>query len=289
MRYLVSLLLSIAFSLTSSIALAEKATQSEYPWWWSESWWEQGQIEVPVNHAIKTETATVKHGDSEIPVIVVRPNDNKKYPAVLFQHGRRGLDDLIGLHVKRLAARGFVVVAGDVYRGRLEDNYPIEHDYSLEADVNSVLDYLMTRKDISSKKACIYSHTRGGYYSLKVAVKFKRQENDLACYVSYYPHMQDPNLPEPAQVYRYAVEANDMKLPTLIFIGEDEQYQRRRPIEASIKAMQDNKVDARLIIYPGVGRGFDFRPDNVRTFADDLASKDAIQRATKFMKNHLGK
>jgi len=278
--YFLAGILLLALSSTSYAA-------REYPWWWSDGWWEQGQLEVPSNHKIKTSWVNVEHGDNEIPVMIARPDDNKKYPAVLFQHGRRGLDELIQLHVKRLAARGFVVVAGDVYKGRLEDSYPIGHDYALEGDVNLLLTFLLSRDDISSKKACSYSHTRGGYYTLKMAVKFKRQEKDLACYVSYYPHMQDPNLPEPAQVYQYAVEANDMKIPTLIFIGEKEQYQRRRPIEASIKVMQENKVDARLIIYPGVGRGFDFRPDNVRTFADDLASKDAIQRATDFMNKHL--
>jgi len=285
MNILTRLLTSISLLTIASISFAA----SEQPWWWSNDWWEQGQLEVPSNHKIKTTWVSVDHDDNEIPVMVARPDDNKKYPAILFQHGRRGLDDLIQLHVKRIAARGFVVVAGDVYKGRLLDSYPIGHDYALEGDVNQILTYLLSRKDISSKKACSYSHTRGGYYTIKVAVKFKRQENDLACYVSYYPHMQDPNLPEPAQVYQYAVEANDMKIPTLIFIGEKEQYQRRRPIEAAIKVMQENKVDARLIIYPGVGRGFDFRPDNVRNFADDLASKDAIQRATHFMNKHLGK
>ena len=285
MKLFTSLLSSLLLLSVSSLSHAE----SEYPWWWSSDWWEQGQLEVPSNHKIKTKLVAIEHDDNEIPVFVARPDDNKKYPAVLFQHGRRGLDELIQLHVKRLAARGFVVVAGDVYKGRLTDSYPIGHDYALEGDVNAILSYALSREDISSKKACIYSHTRGGYYSLKVAVKFKRQENDLACYVSYYPHMQDPNLPEPAQVYQFAVEANDMKLPTLIFIGEKEQYQRRRPIEAAIKVMQQNKVDARLIIYPGVGRGFDFRPDNVRNFADDLASKDAIQRATHFMNKYLKK
>ena len=34
--------------------------------------------------------------------------------------------------------------------------------------------------------------------------------------------------------------------------------------------------------------GFDFRPENVRTFADDMASKDAIQRAADFIAHHLG-
>jgi glyoxylase-like metal-dependent hydrolase (beta-lactamase superfamily II) len=78
-------------------------------------------------------------------------------------------------------------------------------------------------------------------------------------------------------------------LPTLVFIGDEEQYQRRRVIETSIGVMQDQGRDARLIIYPGVGRGFDFRTEKVRTFADDLASKDALQRAATFMRMHLEK
>jgi carboxymethylenebutenolidase len=83
-------------------------------------------------------------------------------------------------------------------------------------------------------KACLYSHTRGGYYTLKVATTFKRQEKDIACYVSYYPHLQDPNAPEPQQVYGYAPEIDQLTLPTRVFIGDEEQYQRRRVIETSI-------------------------------------------------------
>ena len=119
------------------------------------------------------------------------------------------------------------------------------------------------------------------------AVTFKRQERDIACYVSWYPHMQDPNAPEAMQVYGYAKEADELKIPTLIFIGEQEQYQRRRSIEEAVKNMELMKRPVRLIVYPGVGRGFDFRPPNVRTFADDLASKDALQRAASFMRQHL--
>jgi carboxymethylenebutenolidase len=38
-----------------------------------------------------------------------------------------------------------------------------------------------------------------------------------------------------------------------------------------------------------VGRGFDFRPPNVRSFADALAAKDAVQRAADFMRANLQK
>lgn len=277
---------SIVLMLFTSQAMGHEEKQDN-SWWWENSWWNEGTIKVPQNHELKITTDSYTSSDIDVPYMVARPNDNKKYPAVIFQHGRRGLDDLVKRHVKRLAKRGFVVMAPDIYGAHFIGTHPIEHDYSLEKDVNAAVDVLLTRDDISSSKACIYSHTRGGYYALKVATTFKRQEKELACYVSYYPHLQDPNAPEAMQVYGYAEEISDLKIPTLVFIGDEEQYQRRRIIETSIKVMQDKGRDARLIIYPGVGRGFDFRPENVRTFADDLASKDAIQRAAKFIRKSL--
>jgi carboxymethylenebutenolidase len=281
---LVVMALLLVLAMGSASAHEEKQDNS---WWWQNAWWNEGQIEVPDNYPVTVRWTSYQNGDIEIPAMVVRPKQAGKFPAVLFQHGRRGLGELVQRHARRIAARGFVVLAPDVYSGRFIGTHPIEHDYELEEDVNKGLDALLKLPDISSKRACVYSHTRGGYYALKVAVTKNRQEKDLACYVSYYPHLQDPNAPEPMQVYSYAQEINDLKIPVLIFIGEDEQYQRRRVIETSVKALQDLGRPARLIIYPGVGRGFDFRPENVRTFADDLASKDAVQRAARFMRKHL--
>lgn len=255
--------------------------------WWDDDWWQHGTLETPVNLAVRSSRESYMSGDVEVPVLVARPDNRRKYPAVLFVHGRRGVDDLVSLHAKRLAARGFVVFAPDLYEGRFIEKFPIEHDYALEDDLNAGLDVLLARRDISSAQACAYSHTRGGYYSLKLAVSQQRQGNGLACYVSYYPHMQDPNAPEPMQVYRYANEANELTLPTLIFIGENEQYQRRRGIEMAVNALRERERPAQLVIYPGVGRGFDFRDPSVRSFADDLASKDAIARATRFMLQQL--
>ena len=46
------------------------------------------------------------------------------------------------------------------------------------------------------------------------------------------------------------------------------------------------KVPIWIVIYPGVGRGFDFRLDR-RTFAYDLAAMDALTRSSIFMKRYL--
>ena len=276
------------FLLANSLAAAEPAREDN-SWWWNDAWWNDGQIEAPDNYAIETAWTSYQSGEVEVPALVARPADDGKYPAVLFVHGRRGLDELIQRHARRVAARGFVVLAPDIYKAHFLGTHPIEHDYELEKDIDAAVDVLLAREDISTDRACLYSHTRGGYYTLKVATTFKRQGKDIGCYVSYYPHLQDPNAPEPQQVYGYAPEIDDLILPMLVFIGDEEQYQRRRVIETSVKVMQDKGRDARLIIYPGVGRGFDFRPENVRSFADDLASKDALQRAAKFMRRHLAK
>ncbi len=282
--FLRAFILALTFCGTAAFAHEEKQDNT---WWWEDNWWNEGVIKAPQNHSLKITTDSYERNNVDIPYRVIRPDDDKAYPAVLFQHGRRGLDGLVKRHAKRLAARGFVVLAADIYGAHFMGTHPIEHDYELEKDVNAAVDILLARDDISTTKACIYSHTRGGYYSLKVATTFKRQEKELACYVSYYPHLQDPNAPEAMQVYGYAKEIDDLILPTLIFIGDEEQYQRRRVIETSIKVLQEKGRDARLIIYPGVGRGFDFRPEHVRTFADDLASKDAVQRAATFIRKNL--
>ena len=273
--------------LSSGSQAAAQSPGDDNAWWWDKDWWNDGRIEVPDNHVLESSTSSYMSGDIEVPTLVLRPADEARYPAVLFVHGRRGLDDLVRRHARRIAARGFVVLAPDIYGAHFLGTHPVEHDYALEKDVDAAVDALLARDDISSDKACLYSHTRGGYYSLKVATTFKRQENHIACYVSYYPHLQDPNAPEPLQVYGYAPEIEELTLPVLVFIGDEEQYQRRRVIETSIDIMRERGREARLIIYPGVGRGFDFRPENVRTFADDLASKDAVQRAATFMRRHL--
>ena len=283
----ISILLMAAL-LPCSSARADSAP-GDNGGWWDAAWWNDGQLEVPDNYPVTSEWISYQSGEVEVPALLARPAGEGRYPAVLFVHGRRGLDELIQGHARRVAARGFVVLAPDIYKAHFIGTHPIEHDYALEKDVDAAVDVLLARDDISSDKACLYSHTRGGYYTLKVATTFKRQENAIACYVSYYPHLQDPNAPEPLQVYGYAPEIEQLGLPTLVFIGDEEQYQRRRVIETSIGVMQDQGRDARLIVYPGVGRGFDFRAENVRTFADDLASKDALQRAATFMRKHLVK
>ena len=257
--------------------------------WWSDAWYDKGQLAVPTNHEVEIRETSYRNpaDGTEVPALLFRPKAKGKFPAILFAHGRRGVDELTRLLPLRLAARGFVVLAPNLYAARFIENQPVSHDPATEGDLGAGLDHLLSLPDVSTSRACLASHTRGGYYALRAAVAQNRQGRQAACYVSTYPHWQDPRLGEADQVYRFAAEADALTIPTLVMIGEYEQYQRRRSIETAVASMKSRKRDVTLIVYPGVGRGFDFRPPNVRTFADDLAAKDAAQRSAEFMARHL--
>jgi carboxymethylenebutenolidase len=257
-------------------------------WWWDKAWWEQGRLPAAANHDVVERKASYRSGDTDVPATVFAPQGGGRFRVVVFLHGRRGIDEFTRLVPKRLAARGFVVVAPDLFSGRFIEPFPVAHDPALEEDAARAIDFALALPEARGQaKTCVVSHTRGGYYSLRALVTKKRQER-IACYVSYYPHWQDPNAGEVAQVYQFAPEVEALTVPVLLFVGEHEQYQRVRSILAGIDALRAKGREARVIVYPGVGRGFDFRAPNVRTFADDLAAQDAMRRTASFLQDKLG-
>jgi carboxymethylenebutenolidase len=293
MRICHRFLLCAALLGPASVAAQAPWTSTHYPqdttkWWWDDAWWERGRLPDAISHEVGTRKGAYASGDVEVPVEIHVPRGAERAPVVVFLHGRRGIDPLTRLVPLRLAARGFTVVVPDLYSGRFIAPFPIRHDEMLEDDAARAIDFALSLPEAHGQaKACIVSHTRGGYYALKALVTKKRQAK-AACYVSYYPHWQHPEAPEPMQVYQYAPEVDALALPVLVFFGEHEQYQRARPILAGIESLQKKDRDARVIVYPGVGRGFDFRPREVRTFADDLAAQDAMRRTAEFIRRHLG-
>jgi carboxymethylenebutenolidase len=284
---------ALCLALLAAPAAAQAPwVSTQYPqdaskWWWDDAWWERGRMPGAANYDVASRDASYRSGDVEVPVEIHVPKGTQHFPLVVFFHGRRGIDPVTRLAPLRLAARGFAVVTPDLYAGRFIAPYPVRHDEALEEDAARAIDFALTLPEARGRaKTCVVSHTRGGYYSLKALVTKGRQPK-TACYVSYYPHWQHPEAPEPEQVYRYAPEVESLEVPVLVFFGEHEQYQRARSILAGIESLQQKKRDARVIVYPGVGRAFDFRPREVRTFADDLAAQDALRRTAEFIRRHL--
>src|SRR5690606_31758946 len=108
--------------------------QDEDKWWWDRGWWERGEMPAAPSHAVRVRAASYRNGEVEIGTEIFVPQGAGAFPVVVFLHGRRGLDELTRLVPLRLAARGFTVVAPDLYSARFIDKMPVRHDPATEDD-----------------------------------------------------------------------------------------------------------------------------------------------------------
>jgi carboxymethylenebutenolidase len=108
----------------------------------------------------------------------------------------------------------------------------------------------------------------------------------VACMVGYYPHLVNPNAPEPVQVYRYMPEVDQIKVPTLLMVGDKDIELRRELVIRVANRLKELGRFVELVVYPGAQRAFDFRRVD-RTFGDDLAREDALNRTVGFLNRIL--
>lgn len=224
---------------------------------------------------------TYRGKDVDISAKLYLPPGGNRAPAVLFVHGRRGWDDEADRQVRRIASRGYAVLAPDYHNSRFIPAWPEAHDPDTETDVERALDYLATLKEIRGDRVCVVGISRGGYHAVLLAAK----RPEVACIATYYGHMVNPNAPEPWQVYRYAPEVDRIRVPVLFILGEEEFEVRRMGIRRAYYALLARGVAADIVVYPFARRAFDFRPD--QRPEEKLATEDAANRVAAFLRKSL--
>lgn len=232
--------------------------------------------------AQEVEQRTVRNGTMEVPVDVARPQGAGPFPPLLFVHGRRGYEEEERRHVRELATQGFLVFAPDWQKGRLIERWPVPHDPATEGDVEAAFDALLGRADACKGPAGIVGISRGPYYALRLAAKRPR---DVAAIVSYYGHFQDPNAPEPQQIYSFAPEVQKISAPVLMLIGEQDFEARRLSNGRAFYALWERGVPVELQMYPMARRAFDFRRD--ASPEEKIAARHARQRAREWLVRYM--
>lgn len=232
--------------------------------------------------AAQTEKLNVRSGDVDVPVEVVRPDGRGPFPPVLYIHAKRGFDDVDRTHMAALAAQGFLVLAPDYLSGRFIERWPDRHYPETEADVEAALDALLARADVCRGPVAVLGKSRGGYYAVRLAAKRGR---DLAAIATYYGHLQDPNAPEPQQLFRYAPEVNQLATPLLMLIGDADFELRRMNNGRAFYALVERGAPVELQMYPMARRAFDFRND--QSPEEKIAAKHAAARVKDWFHRHL--
>lgn len=222
---------------------------------------------------VTLETAAVTSAGVEVPIETARPAGAGPFPPVLYVHARKGFEDEDRQNLRALAADGFLVVAPDWQSGRFLERWPIPHDPATEGDVDAAFDSLLKRPDACRMPAGIVSYSRGTYYAIRLAAK---RPQEVAAIVSWYGHMQNPNAPEPDQIFRVAPEVSELVAPVLMLIGEQDFEVRRLSAGRAFYVLYERGVPVELQVYPLARRAFDFRRD--QTPEEKIATRHARSR-----------
>lgn len=224
-----------------------------------------------------------RNGDIEVGAKLYLPPGQAPHPVVLYVHARRGWDAEADGQVRRIVARGIAVIAPDYHSPRFIPGWPIEHDPATERDVELAIDVLKKIPEVRSERICVVGFSRGGYHAVLLAAR----RREVACVVTYYGHMVNPNAPEPWQVYRYAPEIEKINVPVMFIVGEEEMEIRRMGIRRAYYALLQRGVPVEMLVYPHARRAFDFRQD--QRDEEKLATADAAKRAAAFIKAVLSR
>jgi len=224
-----------------------------------------------------------RNGGIDIGAMLYLPEGKAPHPAVLYVHARRGWDEEADAQVRRIAAHGIAVIAPDYHSPRFIPAWPIEHDPATEKDVELAIDALKKIPEVRADRICVVGFSRGGYHAVLLAAR----RSEVACVVTYYGHMVNPNAPEPWQVYRYAPEVEKINVPVMFIVGEEEFEIRRMGIRRAYYALLKRGVPVEMLMYPHARRAFDFRQDQREE--EKLATADAANRAAAFIKAALSR
>jgi carboxymethylenebutenolidase len=237
---------------------------------------------VAASVEVEERSVEYRSGDVDVPAFLAVPRAPGPHAAVLFVHGRSGWHDRLKAQALRLAGEGFVVLAPDYHTGRFIPENPIAHDPATERDVERGLDYLKTVPAARGERVGVVGISRGGYHMVLLAVR----RPEVAAVVGYYPHLANPNDPEPVQVYRYMPEVDRLRVPALLLVGDQDHQLRREQVIRVGQRLKELGREVEVVLYPGAQRAFDFRR-NGRTLGDDLAREDAFRRTVAFFNRVL--
>lgn len=228
------------------------------------------------------ERSHTRAGSYEVPIEVARPAGAGPHPPLLYIHAKRGFEDEDRAHMRELAAQGFLVLAPNWQAGNMIERWPDRHYPESEADVDAGLSALLARSDVCKGPAGIVALSRGPYFAIRLAA---RRPRDVAAIVAYYGHFQDPNAPEPQQLFSVAPEVRTITAPVLMLIG-DADYELRRMVNGrAFYALWERGVAVELQMYPMARRAFDFRHD--ATPEEKTATRHARARARAWLGQHM--
>src|SRR5262249_5286326 len=208
----------------------------------------------PVFAQVTTKEITIKSGGEEFKAFVAMPEGKGPFPGVVVIQEWWGLNDWIKENAKRLAGKGYVAIAPDLYRGKVTDDPKVAGqlrkgmpaDRALR-DLQAAANKLTTMENVEKGKIGSIGWCMGGQLSLQLALADPRIKGCGMCYGAVGT---DPEKLKP------------LSGPVLGIFGEDEKGIPAAGVREFEQALKKaGKPVEKINIYQGAGHGF-MRPNN---------------------------
>jgi carboxymethylenebutenolidase len=239
----------------------------------------------PVLAQVKTSEITLKSGDEEFKAFVAQPEGKGPFPAVVVIQEWWGLNDWIKDNARRIAAKGYVAIAPDLYHGKVAEDMKTASTLMNGLDKSRAVKDLKTAvtaaaamPNVNKDKIGSIGWCMGGGYSLQLALNDDRIH---ACVICYGRVVTDPTM------------LKSLKAPVLGIFGEKDKGIKAADVREFEKALKEaGGTSEKINIYADAGHGF-MRTMNPGSKENpeyrDSAAKDAWTQIDGFFAKTLAK
>ncbi len=226
---------------------------------------------------IKSRIVSYTSGNDTVSAYLAEPAGGGKHPALIVIHEWWGLTDWIKQNARDLAARGYVALAVDLYRGEIaatsQDAYKVMTSVPKARgteDLQSAFGYLAGLENVDTRKIGVIGWCMGGSYSFQAATVLPKL---AACVIDY------------GSVDTASNVVSLIHCPVLCNFAElDRTY---TPVigKAFAERMKDDGKKIEFHIYPGVNHAF-MNPNNPSVY-DEGQSEKAWANIFTFLNKNL--
>jgi carboxymethylenebutenolidase len=226
---------------------------------------------------VETRAVTYQVDGIEAPGFLAVPTVDRTLPGVVLIQEWWGLDAHIKDVAQRLAERGFVVLAPDLYRGEVASEpsdarrlaMALVREQAL-ADIQGAADYLAAQPFVAPKRVGVMGFCMGGALAMQMAYTGR----DIGASVVFYGGGIQPGDADLAAV----------TAPILGLYGADDAGIPVAMVEAwGRKLTELGKVNT-MVVYPGAGHAFF---NDTRPAYNAEAATDAWERTLGWLRTHL--
>lgn len=221
------------------------------------------------------ETREVNYGPAA--GFLAMPKEEGIYPAVVMIHEWWGLNDNIKEMARSLAAEGYVVLAVDLFEGKVGKDANEARELTTKvrnnpaaaiSNMKAAVDFLKKQNNVDKEKIASMGWCFGGQMSLQLALN-----HPLAATVIYYGSLETN-----------ATKLSVIKWPVLGIFGAKDTSIPVETVRKFESSLNELGIENEIYIYPNVGHAF-ANPSGMNYAPNE--TKDAWKKTVEFLDREL--